>query len=350
MEEKTETKFQWPLIGNKKNTDFLSKILLSGKMSGSYIFSGPDNMGKTKLAEYFSQLVLCEQKNAYKSEPCGVCPSCRKFKLAGDSEETIPAHNDFHIIKKDKDKKNISIEQIRGLIHFLGMSSFSDSYKIGIIKHADKLSDEAANALLKILEEPKKKTIIILIASNPDKILKTIISRSFVLDFVPLSTDAIYDYLLEKYDLTRSAAKNYSRLCLGRPALAVKFVEDREFYESYLERLDVLLGLAENDDLNFKFASIESLFDKKMSGQEQSAVLARFLEVLQGLCRDIYLQKLGLNDLVQNEVVNDRLRGLSAKKNIQNSLEALDEMDRARDYLEVNINPKLILENISLSL
>ncbi|PLX20893.1 hypothetical protein C0584_03865 [Candidatus Parcubacteria bacterium] len=353
MKEKQKSKYSWPLIGNQKNIDFLTRSLENDKLSSAYIFSGPDNMGKTKLAQHFSQILLCSQKATLSSQkPCCKCPSCKSFISSKEDEELDmeTARQDFYVLKKEKDKKNISIEQVRDLIYSLSMSSFSDSYKIGIIKHADTLSEEASNALLKLLEEPKKKVIIILISSKLEKMLETIRSRCQVLEFSSVSTDDINKYLLENYKVTRSAAKNYSRISLGRPALALKLLEDKEFYESYLSRLELLLDVLESNDLNEKFSKIENVIDKKLSSQESVAILKRLLETLQGLFRDLYLINYGLNDLVQNEIVDQRLKKSQIKNDIKKILNLLDEIEKSAGYIDANLSPKLILENITLSI
>ncbi|MDA3840126.1 MAG: DNA polymerase III subunit delta' [Patescibacteria group bacterium] len=353
MKNDAKSKYKWPLIGNKKNIDFLSRGLANNKLTSSYIFSGPDNMGKTKLAEHFAKIILCEEKDtSYSEKPCGTCSSCKKFnsQTTNDNPEKEFAHGDFYIVKKEKDKKNISVEQVRDLIRSFGMSSFSDSYKVGIIKHADTLSESASNALLKILEEPRKKVVIILVSSNIDKMLTTIISRCQVLDFGPVEINKINKYLLDNYKLTRSAAKNYSRISLGRPALALKFIEDKEFYSNYTHRLDLLLDLIESGDINEKFSLVASMIDKKLSGLEASAVLKRLLETLQGVYRDLYLINYGLNNLVQNEIVDTRLKKMQVKNSINKITNILDEIEKSEDYIGANLSSKLILENITLSL
>ena len=349
MEKMSQSKYNWPLIGNKKNIDFLSRSLANNKLANSYIFSGPDNMGKTKLAEHLAKIILCEKKgNLYTEKPCGNCSSCKKFGSL-NLEENL-AHNDFYVIKKEKDKKNISVEQIRELIHSLGMSSFSNAYKVGIIKHADKLTEQASNALLKLLEEPKKKVLIVLVSSSVEKMLPTIISRCQILDFRSVKTDEINKFLLDNCNVTRSAAKNYSRISLGRPALALKFIEDKEFYNNYINRLELFLDIIESNDINEKFSLAASLIDKKLSGLEASAILKRLLETLQGIYRDMYLISYGLNNLVQNEIVDDRLKKNQVKNSIEKITKLLDEIDKADEYIGANLGSKLILENITLSL
>ena len=247
-----ETKFNWPLVGNSHIIEYLEKIIINKQAKGVYIFDGPDNLGKATVARFFAQSLLCENRQGTAS-PCQQCNSCKSFKIKNNSpedetfEETGSTHSDYHIIKKEKDKKNISIEQVREFIRTLCMSSFLNSYKIGIIKHAESLSQEAANALLKTLEEPRDKVIVILVVSNLEQLPDTIVSRSQVLRFYPVNREVIFDYLIEEYRASRSEAKNLSRLCLGRPALAVKFLENKDFYKVYKEKVDLFLNFFQQD-------------------------------------------------------------------------------------------------------
>lgn len=204
---KSSYKFDWPLVGNLQITEFLEKSILNDKVAGAYIFTGPDNLGKTTTANFFAQCLLCENKEAGSGNlPCENCNSCHSFHSGNNiiisdakDEKQRAAHSDFTIVKRAKDKKNISIEQVRGLIKTLSLSSFLNSYKIGIIKHADALSTEAFNALLKTLEEPREKVIIILIVKSLDSLPATIISRSQILRFGPVEVNVIYDYLIKNH-------------------------------------------------------------------------------------------------------------------------------------------------------
>ena len=155
----------WPGVGNRHVTDFLEKSLQSGRLSSSYIFLGPQDIGKTAAAIHFAASLLCQNRpeGSY-AHPCLDCPSCRQMKGSSGGLETV--HGDFHFLRRADGKKNISIEDTREFIRLLSLSSFFNSYKIGIVKDADSLSLDAANALLKTLEEPQAKVVIMLTVSR----------------------------------------------------------------------------------------------------------------------------------------------------------------------------------------
>lgn len=356
--QKNNFKFSWPVIGNAHIIEFLEKTIAKEDMNGSYIFSGPDNLGKATTAINFAQILLCQNRQTGKNLPCGECPTCQHFRAYKKSEETndnsdseqdnlIYAHSDFHFIKKDKDKKNIAIEQIRDFIRTLNMSSFLNSYKIGIIKQADYLSNEASNALLKTLEEPKDKVIIVLVTQDVNKINPTIVSRSKVLNFHPVPADVIYDYLLEA-GASRNEAKNFSRLSLGRPALALKFFEDKDYYRHYQEKMEIFINFF-SQDANHRMLAINGFFNKNIVGQELVKRTKRILEIWQSATRDLLFLEYNNEDIVRNWFVVNELKRAKLNLPVSRLLTGFELIHSSQEMLEANVNPKLVLENLVIN-
>ena len=345
-----QTNFSWPLVGNEPIKDYLAKVILSGNLSGSYVFSGPDNLGKTTTALHFSRILLCQEEKTKRAVlPCGHCPACRQFSGGADGlfgEDS--RHGDFHLVKKDKDKKNISIAQIRELNKILGLSSFLNANKIGVIKHAEYLSEDAANALLKTMEEPRANVLIILITSAPDSLPRTIISRSQVVEFKPVPAARLYDYLVQEKKAPRSQALIFSRLAAGRPALASKFFEDEDFYLLYRQRINVLLSFFPAD-LNSRFNMIDSLFQDVPKGQEQVRTAERILDGWQGVLRDALLWHFGEKDLIQHEPCQEEIAALVGRFAPAAILSWQKAIRAGREYLRANVSPKTVLENLAVN-
>lgn len=337
--EKSLVKSNWPLIGNDHIFEFLSKSLANDNISGSYIFTGPANLGKTTAAHFFAKSLVCESKDR-SALPCGQCPACR--------EAAKNIHSDIYLIKKEPEKKNISIEQVRDFIRNLSLSSFLNSYKIGIIKGAENLSQGAVNALLKTLEEPKIKVVIILTAVDLELLPKTIISRSQVLRFKAVAGHIIYDELIKNYQVSRSQAKNFSRLAAGRPALALKFLEDSAYYENYKTYVQSFTGLL-SSDINERFLAIANILGKEARGQAAVRSTASLIDVWQNLARDLMLMELNLNDLIQHEAFNQELAEVKNKLNLTALLNLVNSLKQSREYLAANVSPRLALENVAVS-
>jgi len=336
---KSKAKLSWPLIGNGHIFEFLAKSLAKKNIASSYIFTGPSDLGKTAAAHYFARSLVCQSQDR-KVLPCGQCPAC------GQAAKGL--HGDIYLIKKPADKKNISIDQIRDFIRSLGLSSFLNSYKIGIIKGADSLSESAVNALLKTLEEPKIKVVIILTVDSLEALPKTIISRSQILRFSPVAAGAIYDDLVKNHGASRSLAKDLSRLAAGRPALAWKFLEDKEYYEDYRARVSSFGGLL-SPDINQRFGAIEKILSSGAAGQEAVESAVKTIDIWQNLTRDLMLLELSLADLVQHEAFLEDLAPLKNKLNLVALLNLTDILKRTKLYLGANVNPKLALESLAVS-
>src|SRR3989339_649263 len=307
-------KLKWPLVGNQHITEYLEQCIARGNVGGTYIFNGPSDLGKSTAAICFAQTLLCQNYDQAGIElPCETCPSCRYFHRdesgEGEKQAGDGVHGDCHIIRRESDKKNIPVELVRDFIRILSLSSFLGSYKVGIIRDAEYLSPEAANALLKTLEEPKQRVVIILVCSDLEALPKTIVSRSQVLWFRPVKTDIIHDYLLKEYKASRSEAKKYSRLSLGRPALAVKFFENKEASENYRKQVDIFLKFF-RQNINERFAAIDSLVGKKISGPETAGIVRGALLAWQGLVRDLMLTHLGFGHLIQHQICEAEINAL----------------------------------------
>ena len=259
--------------------------------------------------------------------------------------DKLSLSGDFHVISREPGKKNISIVQIRDFIKILEMSSFANSYKVGIIREAETLSPEAANALLKLLEEPQEKVIIILITAQVEAIIKTIVSRSQVLNFYPVPTAVIHDYLIKERGASPSLAKRYAHLALGRPALAVKFFLEPEFYQDYAAKVEVFLNFFQ-DDLVKRLQAVGALLSNKKDEGEPVKAVAQILEVWIGLARDLLLINLDQVDLIQNLEAQATLKNItsvSAEKIIK-------LLETGQKYLAANVSPKNVLENIAINI
>jgi DNA polymerase-3 subunit delta' len=337
-------KINWPLFGNKNVIDFLSKSIVNDSVSGAYLFLGPRDLGKTTVAKYFAKSLLCEGVNEYL--PCGECSSCRQFDKKN--------HTDFVFIEKkeaeeDSKKaiKNISIEQVRDFSRALNMSSFSGSYKIGLIKDSDYLSENAANSLLKILEEPKEKTLIILTANNKENLPATISSRCQILNFYPANFDLLYNYLIEEFKISRIKAKNIARLSLGRPAKARKYLEDLDYYNDYLNKTKIFSDFFKQS-FSERFSKIEELIRIKTSGDKNENI-NDIIESWQGVIRDLILLSLGQPNIIRNESLRQELEKAKDEIKIEDLIRINKLLEDSKQSLKANVGAKTVLDNIAVN-
>ena len=169
------------IIGNDGVKELLNNSISTNSVLHSYMFVGPDGIGKKLFAIDFSEMILCLNDN----KACGNCDSCVKF--SGNS------HPDFEIVDSE-DGKSIKIGQIRLLQEQIAEKPIVSDKKIYIINNADLMTTEAQNCLLKTLEEPPEYAVIILILSNETKLLNTIKSRCTKIHFQKLSNEDLIEF------------------------------------------------------------------------------------------------------------------------------------------------------------
>jgi DNA polymerase-3 subunit delta' len=331
----------WKLIGNEQAAAYLDRSIASNKLAQSYIFSGPEDLGKSTVALSFARKLLCQGLLA--NQACGSCSSCLRFdtalKHAGQSEFDY-YHSDLTMVRLPEGKKNISVEQIRDLVRALSKSSFSNSYKIGIIKQAEAMSIEAANALLKTLEEPKQKVIIILVVNDIDLLPKTISSRCQVVRFRLVKTEAIHDFLVDKLGANRSVAKNIAHFSAGRPALALKYFFQEDVFNKASGRAELFFDLLAKSRYE-RFQIVQSLKDDNAY---------QILRSWQGAARDLLMLFNMQDNLVQNEMSVGKIRECAKKFDATKVMRIMKDIEESIMFLQANVSPALCLEKLAVSI
>jgi DNA polymerase-3 subunit delta' len=168
----------------------LRRSVEHGRLPHALMFVGPEGVGKRRFAVALAQTLLCERNALEALEPCGACDACRQV-AAG-------THPDALIVGRPADKHELPIQAIRDLCHDLSLKPMRGGRRVAIVDDADSLSEEAANAFLKTLEEPPDGSVLILIATAPEMQLDTVVSRCRVVRFEPLAEEDLAAVLLER--------------------------------------------------------------------------------------------------------------------------------------------------------
>ena len=194
---------------------FVKRERLS-RMPHALLFSGPEQTGKLAFAEYLANYMVCRQKSEH---PCGLCKDCLLFGAR--------THPDIISVVPEDKHRQIRIQKIRDIVHFLGCRSNQGGYRVVIICPAEDMNVYAANALLKSLEEPGEKTLIILVSQRPESLLPTIRSRcqQVVFPVPPLSLSL--NWLTGELGSEELASSSLS-MCQGRPLAALRCVQDNQ--------------------------------------------------------------------------------------------------------------------------
>lgn len=334
----SEDALNWPKIGNEKAVEFLRRVAEAGQPAQAYVFLGQDDLGKSTIALTFARQLMAAS-------------------YSGRDE----LNADLHILKPEEGKKSISIEQVRELIKSLQLGSFLDSYKIGLVKEADTLTAEAQSALLKTLEEPEEKVVLILLADSEESLLPTILSRAQKLYFQSVPAETIYDYLIAQHNVQRPLAKDLANIALGRPLKAVRFLENPDLYTAYLAKAAILLQFFAAD-VNRRLTGLDQMMSDRTYSAAAVAAAEEIILMFEGLLRDLFLLHFNQPEKIQHSALKDELEKvrqelerLSAVNSGQDNfsiflLQRFKLAAMAREYLAANVNPRLVLEQLCINL
>ncbi|MFC1704393.1 DNA polymerase III subunit delta', partial [Candidatus Omnitrophota bacterium] len=200
--------------GQKRTIDLLSRYVSTGIVPHAYLFIGPDGVGKSETAKFFTKLLNCDSAQA---SPCNQCLSCKKIENYN--------HPDINWIEKDA-AGSIKIEAMRTLEKEIYFKPYEGKRRIFIIQEAHTLTEEAANCLLKTLEEPPGNNILILTTISLELIFKTIASRCQKIFFSTLRIDTLKDILKNNYHVDSTVCHYAAHFSEGRIGRAKKISQD----------------------------------------------------------------------------------------------------------------------------
>ena len=302
----------------------LAALQTRGRLPHGLLLAGPPGAGQAELGAWLAARLLCRAPGA---GPCGACVDCRLF-LAG-------SHPDYRWVGVLPDKKDISIEQMRGLSEVLSLRSYRGGAKVALIAPAEAMSAKAFNALLKTLEEPAGDTYIVLAASRIDRVPKTILSRCMRLRLpLPAETEA-----LEWLGGAQAQEEWVALIALagGSPFLAVDYAEaglgglDTEMKEAIAAATAGKLNLVAFADACAK-----------------DSPEARLVWLESWLTRSLKEAALA-SDLVNNNRL-PWLRSPGLDRKIRAGYGLLDQLRNARRLVGGNLNTQLLFEGLSVSL
>lgn len=205
------------IIGHQEIITRLNQAIKTERVGSAYLFHGPTGIGKKLVALYFAQALNC-LSSSEDSRPCKVCTNCKKISRR--------LHPEINIITKEEDAAAIKIKQIWQLQAEIMLRPVESRAKVYIIDNAHLLTSEAANCLLKTLEEPPEACLIILITAQPTLLLPTIVSRCQKINFEALTIGEVETYLREKFNLEKEQAYFLAKFSGGSVGLAQQYYQE----------------------------------------------------------------------------------------------------------------------------
>lgn len=314
---------KWDLVGHEWAVDLLQRQMQQGSLHHAYLISGPEGVGRTTLAMVFAQALLCEAPPA-PGETCGVCRACRQVP-----ERTYP---DLHIVERLEEKQGVAIDQVRELQRQLALAPLAGGRRVAFVIEVDRASAGAANALLKTLEEPPPRVVMLLTATDTEETPATIVSRCEVLALRPVTTAKIAQ-ALEGRGAEAGAALEWARLSSGRPEWARALMEDGAFRKRREEHAAVFREVMAAD-LPRRFALADAWKADAWTEERLS----------------VWLSLAGEDLGAQRSVAEGRPRAGNALANIASARRTVEAISRTLNGLRHNVNARLALEWMMLEL
>ena len=320
------------IIGQEQIKEHLHNALDTGKVSHAYILHGEKSSGKEFIARVFSMALQCEKGGV---EPCNECRSCKQAF----------SKNQPDIIYVTHEKPNtISVEDIRSQVNNdVAIKPYSSKYKVYIINEAEKMTVQAQNAILKTLEEPPAYVVILLLVSNLQTLLPTILSRCVTLNMKPVSDALVRRYLMEELKVPDYRADVCVAFARGNIGKAKALASSEEFDNVKNEAL-ALLKHVHDMELQEIILAVKKISEYKLE-------VGDYLDIMSIWYRDVLLFKAtaDVNHLVFREEIQ-AIRKVVARSSYEGIETVIKALDKAKKRLEANVNFDLVMELLFLDI
>ena len=322
----------WNLIGNEWAVDMLKKHVSNETTRHAYLFAGPPGVGRRALALRFAQALNC-QTPTEAGIPCRQCRDCKQIAAM--------QHADLTVIQADAEGGTLKVDQIREARRTLTLKPYQANYRVSLFLRFQEANDNAANALLKTLEEAPSYAVLILTADNPEQLLPTIVSRCEVLRLRPLRVEEVQKEL-ETRGLETGRAKLIAHLSGGRFGYALRLLEDESLLGRREERLNDLQSLISASRVE-KFAYADKLSKDKDAMRHAILIWLSYW-------RDVMLRTAHAQTPLVNVDRNVEIEDLAQRMDLSIARGVVSGLEGVLEKMERNVNSRLLAEVLLLDL
>ena len=321
------------IIGQEHIKEHLQNAISQKKIAHAYIIQGERFSGKEFITKVFAAALQCEKQG---TEPCGECRSCKQ----------VQSGNQPDIIYVRHEKPNsIGVEDVRSQVNGdIAIMPYSSPYKIYIINEGEMLTDQAQNALLKTLEEPPAYAVLIILTTNLEALLPTILSRCVVLHMKPVRDELVKEYLKKELMIPDYKADICVAFARGNIGRAKQLATSEDFENIRNEALSLVKNIR-NMELHEVMAAVRKI------GEYHQMNINEYLDVISIWYRDVLLFKAtnDTNHLIFREEIQyiRKAADKSAYEGIENILKALEN---AKSRLHANVNFDLVMELLFITI
>lgn len=325
----------WNIFGHDGAVNYLKRQCEPDNIRHAYLITGPEGVGRLTLAKAFVKALNCQNPPA-PNDFCGTCQACRQIEA-----EAWP---DLNILYLEENTREIKIDQVRAMQKTLALAPYQSQWRVVIIPDFQKANIAAANALLKSLEEPPARAIIILTADARENLLETIASRCGILRLRPTSVDATAKILQNELDFLKDEAQVIAHLSGGRVGKAFHFAQNEELLEQYhdiLAQLHEVLPQTKRARLQYA----EAVTKRKGNQRENVSAL---LSVWLTFWRDVMIAHSGAALPIVNLTQSELVQQIASQLSLPQIEAILKAHEKGLEQIDANVNSRLVLENILL--
>lgn len=331
----------WRTLGQDHLIARLQPALERGRESHAYLLVGPPRVGKLTLAREIAQAVNCLHGPGV---PCGACGQCQRIADNLHADVRVVDIEFSRMVEGRNTVSTITIDAIREMERTVNLNPFEGSRTVIIIDGASAMTPEAANALLKTLEEPPPGVLFLLLADDEEALLPTIRSRCQALHLLPMSRRTMFEFLTQQRGASEDDADKLYRLSRGCLGWALRALDDPQLLEQRqadLERMRETVGAGL--DARFSYANeVASLF-----GSDRAAA-RELLSLWLRWWRDLLLVKEGAEEYLHNADLADELRSHAEILTTAQIDAFIRRLLTTMAALDANANPRLALETLML--
>lgn len=321
------------IVGQEQLKEHLENAIKTNKVSHAYIINGERSSGKEFIAKTFAMALQCENRQGI--EPCQECHSCKQA-LSGNQPDII-------FVTHEK-PGTIGVDDIRSQINGdVAIKPYSSPRKIYIMNEGEKMTVQAQNALLKTLEEPPEYAVILILTTNVDSLLPTILSRCVVLNMKPVKDAQIKKFLMENMGIPDYKADVCVAFARGNVGKARLLAKSEEFDKVKEEAITLLKYIGEME-LNEVVAAIKKINEYKFDVND-------YLDILSIWYRDVLLFKAthDVNNLIFREEIQ-YIRKVADKSTYEGIEKVIDALEKSKQRLNANVNFDLTMELLLLTI